>query len=133
MRLRRLAAWVTVALAILVHLVAGIGGAGAQLCVCSSGVTIEQAMSGCCDPQPGTADDAQQESSCTDCHLIPLPDAAPASINVPPPWSPAATLPAPVPVATIVWPPAASRRPMLPRAHRPDPLPRLLRSVILTC
>ncbi len=130
---RRAATWITVALAILVHLAAGVAGSGTQLCVCSTGVTIEQQESGCCDPQPGSTDEAARQGDCTDCHLIPLPDASASGISVPPSCPPAATLPEPILVATIVWPSAAGQQHVRLRAHPPNPLPRRLRSVVLTC
>jgi hypothetical protein len=133
MIIRRAATWITVALAILVHLVAGLTRTGSQLCICSSGVTIEQQESGCCDPQPGTTDAAEQQGDCTDCHLIPLPDAWVAGICVPPSCPPAATLPESILVATIVWPSVAAHQPAHLRAFTPDPLRRLLRTVVLTC
>ncbi|MCK6488120.1 MAG: hypothetical protein L6R48_07305 [Planctomycetes bacterium] len=132
MNLRRAATWITVALAILVHLAAGVAGSNAQICICSACVAIEQ-QDICCDPQPGTPVGTDRADDCTDCCLIPLPDNTAASISVPPSCPPAATLPEPILVATLVWPSAASQRPARVRAHPPDLLPRMLRSVILTC
>lgn len=129
MRFRRAATWITVAIAILVHLAAGVAGSNAQLCICSSGVTIEQQGSGCC----GQPAEAEPDGGCTDCHLIPLPDATAAGISLPPSCAAAAVLPERIIVATLVWPSPPDQRTARRRGHPPDPWPRLLRSVVLTC
>jgi hypothetical protein len=133
MRLRRAATWITVAMAILVHLVAGVAGTDMQLCVCSSGVTIERLESGCCVTPVEVVAEGEPDGGCTDCHLIPLPDSTAASISVPPACPPVAGLPEPIIVATLVWPSPPAQRPARLRAHPPDQLPRLLRSVVLIC
>lgn len=133
MRLRRAATWITVAIAILVHLVAGVVGTDMQLCVCSTGVTIERLESGCCVPSVEVVTGSEADGDCTDCHLVPLPDATAASISVPPACPPVADLPRPIIVATLVWPSPPAQRPARLRAHPPDPVPRLLRSMVLTC
>ena len=66
-------------------------------------------------------------------HRIPLPDATAASISTPPACPPVAVLPEPIIVATLVWPSPPAQRPVRLRAHPPDPVPRLVRSVVLTC
>lgn len=133
MKLRRAAIWITVAMAILVHLAAGVAGTGMQLCVCSTGVTLERLESGCCVPSVEVVAEAEADGDCTDCHLIPLPDATAAAISIPPAFPPIAVLPEPIIVATLVWPSPPAQRPVRLRAHPPDQLPRMLRSVVLTC
>lgn len=132
MNLRRAATLITVVLAILVHLAAGVAGSDARICIGAACVAIEPQDS-CCEPHPGTPAVTDRVDGCADCLLIPLPDDAADSSRVPPSCPPAATLPGPVLVATLVWPSAASRRPARVRAHPPDLLPRMLRSVVLTC
>lgn len=133
MNLRRAATWITVALAILVHLAAGIAGPGMQLCVCTTGVTIAPQHTACCGNDVKPDAPADVPDGCTDCHIMPLPDDAAAAISPAPSLPPMAVLPAPVQIAMIIWPirlePSLGR----PRGHPPDPVPRRVRTVILTC
>ena len=131
MKLRRAATWVEIVAVLLIHLVAGIAGDHAQLCVCAGGVTIEQQSAGCCsievESTPGVT------GGCTDCHLIPLPDAGVASISPAPSLPPIAVMPASVQIAEIVWPVQPALWTVRHRGHPPDPLPRMVRTVVLTC
>lgn len=128
MRLRRSLAWAVAGLALLAHLAAGVASPGTQLCVCSAGVTIAPQHAACCgieDAAPGGA-----AAACTDCHIIPMPADDAGAIAPAPGQPPDAAMPARARIAAIVWP--APPRPRL-RGHPPDPVPRLLRTMLLTC
>lgn len=131
MKLRRTATWVAIVAVLLVHLVAGIAGEHAQLCVCAGGVTIERQGVDCCSIEVEAPAGATR--GCTDCHLIPLPDAGAATISPAPNLPPMAVLPTPVQIAEIVWPAQPAGWTMRRRGQPPDPLPLLIRTVVLTC
>jgi hypothetical protein len=133
----RIMAWAGITLAVLFHLVAGIVGPDARLCICSAGVMVERQIDACCGIQAGNADPrpAMPAPCDTDCLLIPLPDVSIATLGHVPPVPEAIALP-PVTVFTwITWPlpdPSIVRSPKVP-LHPPDPARHHLRSVVLTC
>jgi hypothetical protein len=129
MSLRRAVAWAVVALALLVHLVAGIAGPGMQLCVCATGVAIAPQHTACCGSEAEADDPVGTADGCTDCHLIPLPDDAAVALSPVPGPPPRAVLPDPVQITVIVWP----MRPQPSLGRPPDPVPRRVRTVVLTC
>ena len=133
MNLGRTPVWIAVALAMVVHLLAGIAGSGTQVCVCSSGITVERQGAGCCDLLSEAAEEAARNRDCTDCHVIPLPDASASDIGIPSSSLLSATLPEPTLLATITWPMSFAHRFARRQSHFSCHLPRFLRPMVLTC
>jgi hypothetical protein len=137
----RIAAWLVIVLALLAQVIAGAAGPGAQICVCPSGVSIERQGESCCASEAQGLDDRQGApvpvvpSGCPDCHLIPLPDTAMASVSLAPILQPAAIPPiAPVAWAVIAWPPTARACALRDQEHPPPHRHlRFLRTVVITC
>lgn len=128
--LRRAVTGAAIVLALLAQLIVG-AGRDAQVCVCSSGISIEAQQTPCCAEELQITVD---ESVCRDCHLLPLPDPVLAMAQ------PQASLA--VPALTQAWSLAVilerSSPPMLTSTRQRERPPaafhlRRLRSVLLTC
>ena len=134
----RAAAWLVIVLALITQVVTVAAGPGAQICVCSSGVSIEHQGKPCCvgekDDQGGDPKPAAP-SGCPNCHLIPLPDAVVASEPMAPIVLPAAILPTvPVLMTVIAWPSVVRSSARYGQEHPPPHLHlRRLRTVVITC
>jgi len=129
-RLRRWFVRAVVAVMILLQVALGLVGQQGYLCVCAASVTV--AHSDCCAQTPDATD--PPSAACdADCQLIPLPDVSAVVIAAPPGLPDAAQVPSLLVIAQIVWP-RASWTPTTTRGvPPPDPLARMLRTVILTC
>lgn len=136
----RRAVLMTVALfVILAQMVSGIAGPDAQVCLCSTCVTIEHPGEGC---GPGSTDGSPSglvvigNAACTDCYLIPLPSTAYSPASSAPTHPTAADIPATRTMLGLVsWPSPRTTRPQRHDRLRIQPGLHLghLRTVVLTC
>jgi len=109
-RLGRLAAMLTMALALLIQMTVTAHGPDPWLCVCVAVNPVAQALAPCCqtvrDHGPAAPGPATPPPACDDCHQMPLPLAAGNNLVAGLPMPVVCPLPIPLRIAAL---------------HRPDP------------